>query len=130
MHRSIHHFRGNGNSTASGGASALMIASSVSTFDRRTNAQWPLTISYRIRPNEKMSERVSTRSPLACSGLMYSTVPITAPSADMETVTDSCEPFPESGVRDFASPKSTIFARPSRVSRMFSGFRSRCTIDA
>lgn len=30
----------------------------------------------------------------------------------------------------FAKPKSKIFARPSRVTRMLSGFRSRCTNPA
>ena len=28
----------------------------------------------------------------------------------------------------FASPKSRIFTRPSPVTKMFSGFRSRCTM--
>jgi hypothetical protein len=34
----------------------------------------------------------------------------------------------ERGEVSFASPKSRIFTRPSSVMKMFSGFRSRCTI--
>ena len=33
-------------------------------------------------------------------------------------------------IADLASPKSRIFTRPSRVTRMLAGFRSRCTIPA
>ena len=38
-------------------------------------------------------------------------------------------PEPVAGSRSLARPKSRIFTRPSSVMKMFSGFRSRCTIE-
>ena len=35
-----------------------------------------------------------------------------------------------SGAVSFARPKSRIFTKPSRLTMMFSGLRSRCTIPA
>ena len=52
------------------GGSSLRIAPSVSIDESRLNARAPLSISYRIAPKEKMSERVSTGSPRTCSGDM------------------------------------------------------------
>ena len=49
---------------------------------------------------------------------MYSTVPTTAPARVSATVL----------LRDLASPKSISLARPSEVTRMFSGFKSRWTM--
>ena len=65
-----------------------------------------------------MSLRASTGSPLACSGLMYSAVPMTSPTAVMPGAS-----------RTWAMPKSVTNARPlPSSSRMLSGFTSRCTM--
>src|SRR5437764_13783508 len=42
-------------------------------------ARLPVTISYSNVPNEKISERGSTRLPWACSGDIYAAVPNTCP---------------------------------------------------
>jgi hypothetical protein len=60
---------------------------------------------------------------------MYPTVPITTPGSDSATrVTVGSAPAAaarDTGRVSFASPKSTIFARPSDLTITFSGFRSR-----
>ena len=77
-----------------------------------------------------MSVRLSTKSPRACSGLMYDAVPTTslfgsamvlAPSALRQGGWDHL-------TADFASPKSRTFVVPSWATLMLDGFRSRWTI--
>ena len=58
---------------------------------------------------------------------MYGTVPMTCPSdesgaATVSACVSSCE---VSEVPSFASPKSSTFTRPSRVTITFAGFKSR-----
>jgi hypothetical protein len=48
---------------------------------RPRNAAHPVTISYSTEPNEKMSLRVSTTLPRACSGDMYDVVPRIFPAS-------------------------------------------------
>jgi hypothetical protein len=72
--------------------------------------------------------------PRACSGLMYAAVPIVfpgsvSPGALMVRVWSSAL-VAVAAVTDFASPKSRILTRPSGVTRMLAGFRSRCTMPA
>jgi len=66
------------------------------------HSRLPVAISHIITPTEKMSARRSTRSPRACSGAMYATLPLMTPS-------------PVSVTRFFAlaRPKSMIFGCPS-----------------
>ena len=54
----------------SSGGSSFRIAAIVSLAVSRLNAFLPESSSYRIAPNEKMSERWSTGSPRTCSGDM------------------------------------------------------------
>ena len=63
-----------------------------------------------------MSERRSTRSPRACSGDMYESLPLMVPA----TVS-----FVDRSLR--ATPKSMTFTSPSREIMMFCGERSRWT---
>ena len=56
-------------STRSGG-SLFRIALIVSTAESPLKARRPESISYRIDPKEKMSERWSVSSPRTCSGDM------------------------------------------------------------
>ena len=53
-----------------GATSSRRIADSVEIPELPSNARRPVTISYKTEPKEKMSERVSTRLPSACSGDM------------------------------------------------------------
>ena len=55
---------------------------------------------------------------------MYSGVPTAIPSCVR------CSESPSSGAASRARPKSVIFTVPPRVSRMFSGLMSRCTMPA
>ena len=64
-----------------------------------------------------MSERGSASFPSACSGDMYSGVPIISPVAVMPFV-----------LREEAIPKSIIRVFPSLSIMMFRGFKSRCTV--
>ena len=80
-----------------------------------TKRRLPVSISKHTHPKAQMSARLSTASPLACSGLMYEAVPTTTPST-------------ASTASDFASPKSRIFVVPSLATLMLDGFRSRWTI--
>ncbi len=50
--------------------SLLMTAASVEAFVSPWNGRRPVSISYSTVPNEKMSERASSRFPSACSGDM------------------------------------------------------------
>ena len=52
------------------GGSSRRIADIVSAAESRWNARAPDSISYRIAPNEKMSERWSAGLPFTCSGDM------------------------------------------------------------
>src|SRR5437773_677174 len=67
-----------------------------------------------------MSERASSLSPVACSGLMYCGVPTTIPSVVSCDTDASCAAL--------AIPKSVTSTWPPRSSRMLSGFTStsRC----
>jgi hypothetical protein len=98
-----------------------------SRSDLGSSGRVPVSNSYRTTPSEKISVRVSTSNPLvcACSGDMYSGVPISAPVC----VKSVC------CVNDWfvalAMPKSITFGTgfPSTsVTRMFVGFRSRWMI--
>ena len=51
----------------------------VSTVVARAKGNLPVSISWRMTPSEKMSERASAGAPVTCSGDMYPTVPITMP---------------------------------------------------
>ncbi len=79
-----------------------------------------------ITPRANMSVGSPTSWPRSCSGDMYARVPITVP-----TPVNLAEPEP-SEPPSFASPKSRmlITTRPctSRLTKTFSGFRSRCTM--
>jgi hypothetical protein len=60
---------------------------------------------------------------------MYATVPTVVPGSVrliVRVASAALAAFDAS----FASPKSRIFTRPSRVTRMLPGFKSRCTIPA
>ena len=93
-----------------------------------SNAARPVSISYSNAPNAKMSVRLSTSFPLACSGLMYAAVPKITPAfvAARLNVGD-CErlAFDGSTSNAFASPKSSTFTFPSGVTFTFAGFKSR-----
>ena len=98
----------------------------VSTAESPPNARLPESISYSTAPKAKMSVRKSAASPRTCSGDMYPAVPSTVPGIVATAVTAcGCASI---GSVSFARPKSRIFARPSVVTKMFSGLRSRCTM--
>jgi hypothetical protein len=61
------------------GGSCLRIACSVSTWESPLKACFPVRISKRTAPREKMSERASAGSPRTCSGDMYPIVPRRVP---------------------------------------------------
>ena len=62
---------GTPSATSLGGVGSLCrINVSVDSFDSPGNARCPVTISYSTTPNAKMSERVSSFLPSACSGDM------------------------------------------------------------
>ena len=112
------------------GGSSRRIADIVSAAESRWNARLPESISYRIAPKEKMSERGSADFPFTCSGDMYPSVPMTTPGS---VPTDAvgrfvCCPVAASFWVSFARPKSRILTRPSVVRKRFSGFKSRWTI--
>jgi hypothetical protein len=99
------------------------------------NSRCPVSISYRMQPNDQTSARRSTGLPRACSGLMYPAVPKSTPRPVIACVRvgdneRSCAPeSPDIGsaVSAFAKPKSSTLTRPSGVIFTFAGFRSRCT---
>ena len=113
-----------GNSVQSG--SRLVMAPSTSADESPGNDRQPVSISYSTQPNAQISVRRSTGSPRACSGLMYATVPITAPSA-VDSTPDPVGPGSR-GASNFATPKSSTFTVPSGAILMLAGFRSRWTI--
>ena len=67
-------------------------------------------------------KRLVTGAPSTCSGAAYSGVSMCAP------VTVRADSSGSSESRSLAIPKSRSFGVPSAVTRMFDGFRSRCTI--
>jgi hypothetical protein len=75
---------------------------------------FPTSIVKRITPNEKMSVRASTSPPFTCSGDIKDGVPVTARVRAALWRANT-----------LATPKSVILARPSIVTRIFAGFRSR-----
>ena len=76
----------------------------------------PVSAQYRVAPRLNRSARLSTScGSRACSGAMYPMVPSTTPGSVICWV----------GSR--ASPKSSTFACPSGVMRMFDGLMSRWT---
>ena len=85
----------------------------------------PVNISKSTHPRLYWSERASITSPVACSGLMYSGVPMAMPArvSRADEAVDSVA-VPCSSAR--ATPKSATTAWPP-LSRMFSGLISRCT---
>ena len=115
-----------GSSVQSG--SALVIAPSTSADDWPGNGRWPVAISYRTQPNAQMSDRLSTGSPRACSGLMYATVPSTTPSARLADRYQPRGAVRASDDRIFAMPKSSTLTTPPGVILMLAGFRSRWTM--
>ena len=89
----------------------------------------PVAISYNTAPKLKMSVRVSSAFPSACSGDMYATVPSVAPvcvrdssGAAVSSVGASAESAKR---RTLAKPKSSSFAWPRAVTKMFAGVISR-----
>ena len=116
---------------ATGSGSSRRMAARVSALLCRRKVRFPVTISYRTNPNENWSDRKSSGRELACSGDMYSTVPITVPGRveEVSTVPASSGCL-VSGPASFASPKSRIFTNPSRETIRFSGFKSRWTTPA
>ncbi len=70
-----------GSSVATGGGSSRRIEVMRLTGVLPSKALRPVTISYRIAPNAKMSARASASAPSSCSGAMYWNVPTMAPSA-------------------------------------------------
>jgi hypothetical protein len=108
------------------GGSSRRIADIVSAADSRWNARPPDSISYKIAPKEKMSDRPSAGLPFTCSGDMYPSVPMTTPGSVPAAVGRLvCAPEAASLCVSLARPKSRIFTRPSDVRKTFSGFRSR-----
>ncbi len=101
-------------------------AASVESAVSPRNGRRAVVISYRIAPNEKMSDRQSTALPSACSGDMYAAVPTTVPSVVsgpvfMVRVTSGSMNWSVS----FANPKSRILTSPFSEIMMLAGFRSR-----
>ncbi len=74
----------------------------------------PVTISYKMTPKEYISDRSSTSWASACSGDIYSGVPIIIPVPVIPSV-----------LRERAIPKSIIRALPSLSIIMLLGFKSR-----
>ena len=120
--------------TSSRGALGWSLTTAVSVSDTvfPANARRPVTISYRTAPKLKMSLRASTFPPVACSGDMYPAVPVTTPgrvSTPEPLAVVSVSPVSSvSSATSFATPKSSTFTTPSRVTMTFAGFRSRWTM--
>ncbi len=80
----------------------------------------PVVSSKSITPAAKTSLRESISSPLACSGDMYGALPLSRPV-----------PVSSPGSRPLlATPKSTIFTSPVKLTTMFRGEMSRCTMPS
>lgn len=75
-----------------------------------------MSVSNSSEPSEKMSERASTGRPQACSGLMYWSLPLSAPICVFEAL-----------VTALTMPKSHSLMSPSKLIRTFWGETSRCT---
>ena len=109
---------------SSGFGSASAVDAKAAPIVSPGKARIPLTSSYRMQPNAKMSLRASAGLPFNCSGAMYPGVPAmaivcvaaVAPSTDFSA--------------SLAKPKSSTFTEPFSVTRMLPGLRSRCTIPA
>ena len=67
-------------------------------------------------PTEKMSERVSSTAPAACSGDMKSSFPLMTPVWVRSRLP-----------RALAMPKSVSLTSPCSLMRTFCGLMSRCT---
>ena len=98
------------------------------------NGCCPVTISYSIAPNEKMSERASTGppepAPATCTPPSPgSPPPRSGPRSGSPPGSDRNESLCRVST-SFANPKSRIFTCPSFDRNTFSGLRSRCTIPA
>ena len=97
------------------------------------NAWRPVAISYSTTPNENKSVRASSFSPRTCSGDMYATVPSAVPglvrftSASIVSPPMATASFAPAGI-SFARPKSSTFAWPRSVMKIFAGLMSRCTM--
>jgi len=95
------------------------------------NGRTPVAISYSTTPSANRSPGGPTASPRACSGDMYDTVPIVVPgdvtSSTRDTVRSSSPPPPAPAVaaERLARPKSSSFASPCSVTKMFAGLMSR-----
>ena len=116
-----------------GTGSSSRIAAATLKWLFPSKARFPVTISYRIVPREKMSLRPSTSFPCTCSGDMYWNVPRTMPfsvtgefAAGLDPVTVKLAAADACGGKDFARPKSNSLT-PVWVSIMLPGFRSRWT---
>ena len=72
-------------------------------------------------PSEYTSLAVVTAPPMICSGLAYSGV---SSRSFIRVSSDAVLP-PLPWLSSFAMPKSSSFAVPSAVTRMFAGLRSR-----
>ncbi len=106
----------------SAGGCSCCVACRTSTIVRPLNAGRPASISKRIAPAAKRSLRLSTASPVTCSGAMYRGVPITTPVRVSPVAGLSA---PSSSGR--ARPKSRSFT-PWAVRKTLDGFRSRWTM--
>ena len=94
-------------------ASARSIAAS--SDGRSPNGMPPVSNSNSTMPRLYWSLAVPTGAPVSCSGLAYAGVSGAAVVVARR-----------SGCNSVAVPKSTTFTRPSPVTRMFDGLRSRC----
>ena len=98
------------------------------------NGLLPVSSSCTITPNEKTSDRESSRRPSACSGDMYAGVPRMAPVRVWGTASSvGCDSRPSvelAPAATLARPKSSSFTRPVDEIITFEGLRSRWTIPA
>ena len=79
------------------------------------NGGRPASISYATTPSAYWSEAPVSESPLHCSGLIYSGVPMVAPVCVS----------PDCASDIFEMPKSVTKASPSLSTMMLAGFTSR-----
>ena len=92
------------------------------------NAWRPVAISYITRPSEKMSVRASSSSPRICSGDIYEGVPLMIPTIEVDSPGSRPESESPPAIplgTSFAKPKSSTFAFPRFVMKMFVGLISR-----
>ena len=105
--------------------SALMIAEMTLAASSPSNARFPISISYSTAPKAKMSVRASAGLPCNCSGAMYWSVPVMAPSAGIDMVAVSAPSF--SVCLTCARPKSSSFT-PFFEIKILAGLRSQWMI--